>query len=163
MIRCKFCGNYDKNYAGYCQKCYTYFIQNEYKTFKDKVKYGKLSFVEDKNSNQYGMPICHICGNAYTKLQSHIHYAHHMSKQEYCDRFGLDRGIRMTTDIYNRIMHDYALLYKMDEQLKRVGKETRFKKGHDRNYVRSYMTMERLKNYGKEMGYKNLKGFKEGD
>ena len=160
MIRCKFCGSMDKNYAGFCQKCYTYFIVNGYKTFNDKVKYGKLSRVEDENSKQYGMPICHLCGNAYIKLQSHIYYAHHMSKNEYCDHFGLDRKVRMTTDKYNKKMSDYAYQYNMDKQVIRVGKNTRFKKGQDNHYERSYMTMERLKEYGKTMGYKNLKNAK---
>lgn len=161
MIRCKFCGASDKNYAGYCQRCYNYFNVNKYKNYLGQTQYGKLSFVEDINSKQYGMPICHICGNAYTKLQSHIYYAHHIFKNEYCDKFGLDRKVRMTTNEYNKKMSDYAYQYNMDEQVKKVGLKTRFKKGQSNKYERSYMTMERLKNYGKEMGYKNLKGFKE--
>lgn len=158
-IQCKSCGHVDKNYAGYCQKCYTYFYVNHYKTYYDYIKYGTLSRVTEKG-NQFGMPICHICGKAYTKLQSHIYNAHHMSKNEYCDMFGLDRKVRMTTDKYNKIMHDYALQYNMDKQVVRVGIKTRFKKGQDNHYKRSYMTMERLKNYGKTMGYKNLKNAK---
>ena len=161
LKRCKFCGVLDKSYAGYCQKCYTYFCINQYKNYKDKVRNGELSIVDDKNDKQFGMRICHICGNAYIKLQSHIYHSHHISKNEYCDKFGLDRKTRMTTDIYNRMMHDYALLYKMDEQLKRVGQKTRFQKGVSNKYERSYMTKERLRNYGKEMGHKNLKEFKE--
>ena len=144
-INCKFCGKPDKNYAGFCQRCYYYFVQKKYDIFKDEVEFGKLSFVKDENSSQYGMPICHICGRAYIKLQSHIRHTHSMSKHEYCDKFGLDRGIRMTTDTYNKKMSDLAYKYKMDEQLKEAGKNTRFKKGESNNYERSYMTMERLK------------------
>lgn len=158
MIRCKSCGNYARSYSGFCQRCYTYFVKNGYETFKDEVEYGKLSRVNDKNSKQYGMPICHICGKAYKKLQQHIFYVHHMTKDEYCNHFGLDRGIRMTTDEYNKKMSNYAYQYKMDEQLKKVGVNTRFKKGSKNVYKRSFMTMERLKKYGEEMGYKNLKG-----
>ena len=160
MIRCKSCGNIDRSYQGYCQKCYIYFIRNKFEVFKDEVEYGKLSFVKDETSKQYGMPICHICGKAYIKLQQHIYNAHHMFKNEYCNQFGLDKKIRMTTNEYNKKMHDYALQYNMGEQVKKVGKKTRFKKGQSNIYERSYMTMQRLKKYGKEMGYKNLKNTK---
>ena len=61
----------------------------------------------------------------------------------------------MTSEEYNKKMHDYALEYKMDEQLKRAGKKTRFKKGHDINYVRSPMTMERLKEQGEKTIHQN--------
>lgn len=73
VIRCKFCGNTTINrYGGYCQNCYHYFVYNKYTTFDD-VEFGKLSYVLDINSQQYGMPICHICHKAYTKLQQHIY------------------------------------------------------------------------------------------
>lgn len=159
MIRCKSCGKLDKNYAGYCQKCYTYFVKNKFTTYKDKVTYGKMSYVDDINSKQYSMPICHICGKAYAKLQQHIYYVHHMSKNEYCDKFGLDHKVPFTSNDYHQKMSELAYKYDMDEQLRKTGKNTRFKKGHDRNYERSYMTKERLKNYGKTKGYKNLKKF----
>lgn len=157
LIKCKFCGKTDKNYAGYCQRCYTYFYVNQYGLFTDKIQYGKLSFVDDINDKQFGMPICHICGKAYTKLQSHIHYAHNMTKKEYCDEFGLDRNIQMTTPEYNKKMRDYALQYNMDEQVKRVGQNTRFKKGVKHTYKKSYMTMKRLEEYGRTRGKYNLK------
>ena len=161
-VRCKFCGKVDKNHKGLCQQCYNYFCVKEYDVFDD-IAYGRLSFVEDENHIQYGMPICHICGRAYTKLQQHIYYAHKMSKVEYCDMFGLDRGIQMTSDTYHQKMRKYAFQYNMDEQLLRTGKNTRFKKGMDNNYERSFMTKERLRNYGKTLGYKNLKNCKEGN
>jgi len=52
-------------------------------------------------------------------------------------------------------MHDYALEYNMDEQLKRAGKKTRFKKGHDIRYERSPMTLERLKETGRTTIHQN--------
>lgn len=160
-IKCKSCGKLDKNYNGYCQKCYTYFIKNGYKTFLEETEYGKVSYVMDKNSKQYSMPICHICGKAYAKLQQHIYYTHHMLKNEYCDKFGLDHCVKLTSNDYHQRMSELAYQYDMDEQLLKVGKDTRFKKGQDNNYKRSHMTKERLKHYGKTMGYKNLKKFKE--
>lgn len=160
-IKCKSCGKVDKNYAGYCQKCYVYFIKNGFETFKDKVQYGIMSYVDDEKSKQYSMPICHICGRAYAKLQQHIYYTHHMLKNEYCDKFGLDHCVTLTSNDYHKKMSEYAYRYDMDEQLLKVGKDTRFKKGHENSYERSHMTKERLTKYGREMGYKNLKAFKE--
>lgn len=144
-IKCKCCGKTDKNYAGYCQKCYTYFVKNKYNTYKDKIQYGVMSYVTDINDKQYSMPICHICGKAFNKLQQHIYYAHNMSKNEYCDKFGLDHGVLMTSNDYHQKMSELAYHYNMDEQVRVVGEKTRFQKGHDRNYKRSHMTMERLK------------------
>lgn len=156
-IQCKSCGKTSKSYAGYCQQCYNYFIVKNFKTYKDKTRYGEIAYVDDKNSKQHSMPICHICGKAYTKLQQHIYYAHNMSKKEYCDKFGLDHNVLLTSNDYHQKMSELAYKYDMDEQLRKAGKNTRFKKGHNRNYERSYMTKERLKHYGKTMGYKNLK------
>lgn len=160
-IKCKSCGKIDKNYTGYCQKCYTYFIKNKFETYKDKIQYGVMSYVEDEDSKQYSMPICHICGKAFNKLQQHIYYAHNMLKNEYCDKFGLDHSVPFTSNDYHQRMSELAYKYNMDEQLRVAGEQTRFQKGHGRNYERSHMTKERLKHYGKSMGYKNLKGFKE--
>ena len=146
MNKCKFCGKIQNRplSKGYCVSCYQYFIMKENKIFP-KSQYGELDRVTDKNDKQYGQPICHICGKAYTKLQQHIHYSHNMTKQEYCDKFGIDRGINMTTDVYNKKMSNYAYKYNMDEQLRKVGVNTRFKKGYNNNYKRSEMTMKRLK------------------
>lgn len=156
MIICKFCHKTSKaNYKGYCQRCYTYFIKGKNEVFKPS-QYGSLSRVTDINSKQYGMPICHICGSVYTKLQQHIWYAHGLTKPEYCRKFGIDNSINMTTTEYHKMMRDYAYKYKMDEQLKVVGKDTRFSKGHKlSNYTRSQMTMNRLKEVGKSTIHKN--------
>lgn len=155
MKECSFCGRQiKKSYSGMCQVCYHYFRTQGYTVFNN-VEYGKLSYVEDKSSPQYGMPICHICHRAYNKLQQHIYYSHGMYKPEYCKQFGLDNKIRMTSEPYYTKMRDYAYYYDMDEQVKQVGANTRFKKGAVPNYKRSYMTMERLRKQGSETIHKN--------
>ena len=90
--QCKFCSKEQKTplSRGYCVSCYQYFILHEYNIF-DRPSYGEIKLVTDKNCNQYGMCICHICGKAFTKLQQHIYYQHNMYKNEYCDMFGIDR------------------------------------------------------------------------
>lgn len=142
---CKFCGKEQSSPLsyGYCVSCYQYFILHNYGTWYPS-QYGSLATVQAKDNEQYGWPVCHECGKAYKKLQQHIWYSHHMTKKEYCDKWGLDHKIRMTSDDYNKKMSNYAYKYKMDSQVKRVGKKTRFKKGHKNNYVRSYQTRQRL-------------------
>lgn len=147
-IICKSCGKEDvSRYDGYCQRCYIYFKHNKYKTY-ELPEFGKVSYVEDEKDNQYGMVICHICGKAYTKLQQHIYYSHHILKKDYCLQFGLDNKVRLTTDDYHNKMSRYAYKYDMPEQLKRAGVGTRFKKGYKSDYIRSHMTMERLRTTG---------------
>lgn len=156
MNKCKFCGREQKRplSKGYCTTCYQYFIGYGYDTWCPS-KYGELARVQDEKSEQYGWPICHICGRAYTKLQQHIWYSHNMTKKEYCDKFGIDRTINMTSEEYSIKMHNYALENNMDEQLKEAGKYTRFQKGHNVNYARSAMTLKRLEETGKSIIHKN--------
>lgn len=155
MNKCKFC---DKElqtplYSGYCQQCYNYFIVKGYKLFSTP-GFGNIKYVEDKNSKQYGHVVCHICGKAFTKLQQHVYYAHHLTKSEYCERFGIDKKCRLTSGEYNEKMRTYSYKYNMDEQVKRVGHNTRFQKGVKNNYIRSYMTRKRLQDGGKHLAEK---------
>ncbi len=60
----------------------------------------------------------------------------------------------MTSTEYNKKMHNYALDNKMDEQLRCVGMNTRFKKGHNLNYIRSYQTLLALSDRGKLLAQK---------
>lgn len=156
---CKFCGKvqYRPMAKGYCVSCYQYFVMFNYKLFTPS-QYGSLSRVTDVNSNQYGWPICHICGKAYTKLQQHIWYTHKLTKKDYCDLFGIDRGINMTSQEYNTKMSNLAYKYNMPEQLKKAGQSTRFKPGHSNNYVRSEQTLRRLRTTGAITIHKNRKG-----
>lgn len=145
MKKCKFCHKPVKRPSkGYCVSCYQYFILYSCISWVPS-NYGELNRVDIKEDKQYEWPICHICGKAFTKLQQHIWYAHNLTKNEYCDLFGLDRSINMTSPVYNKKMHDYAIKYNMDKQLEETGRNTRFKSGHDHTYKRSYQTMKRLK------------------
>lgn len=159
MAECKFCKKYVKRPSkGYCISCYQYFILHNYSLWVPS-EYGRLDRVTIEDSNQYNMPICHICGKAFTKLQQHIWYAHNLSKNEYCDLFGLNRNIVMTTDSYHEKMKHYAYLYDMDIQVISAGKSTRFNKGHKySNYNRSFQTKQRLHSQGKVLGNTYVKG-----
>lgn len=145
IIMCKFCGNLTPaRYKGYCHLCWKYFVYDGNKEF-DTPKFGEIGVVTDKEDKQYGMLICHICGKAFVKLQQHIYSAHHIFKKDYCTQFGLDNKIQLTSAEYHNKMRNYAYKYKMPEQLKRVGVATRFKIGHNMKYIRSPMTMRRLR------------------
>lgn len=147
MIFCKFCRKQSKhNYAGYCQTCYQYFVVKGYDSWCPS-NYGEVNFVQKEGHPQYGMPVCHICGRAYTKLIQHVRNNHNLTREEYCERYGLDKSVRMTTDIYHNKMSEYAYQYGMDKSLPISGKEHRFKKGFSNNYKRSAQTMNRLKEY----------------
>lgn len=156
-IICKSCGKEaPARYNGLCQVCWRYFKYDNYKEF-DLPEFGKIGYVEDEKDRQYGMVICHICGKAFTKLQQHIYYAHHIYKKDYCLQFGLDNKVRLTSDEYHIRMREYAYKYDMPKQLMRTGKATRFKKGHNNNYIRSPMTIARLKSIGFSTIIKNTK------
>lgn len=152
MYKCKFCNKEQKSplSKGLCHSCYEYFILFQY-TIWNKPNVGEIGYVSDSGSNQRGFIICHECGKAFTKLQQHIWYSHHMIKNEYCDKWGIDHKSRLTEDNYNKKMRDYAYKYNMDEQLINAGEKTRFKTGHSVKYKRSYQTLKRLKqNFRKE-------------
>lgn len=152
MKECKFCHKEVKRPShGYCVSCYQYFIMHGYDTWCPS-EYGSLSRVEKEGSEQYGWPICHICGKAFTKLQQHIWYAHGMTKHEYCDKYGLDHKINMTEENYHNKMRDYAYANDMDKQVIEAGVKTRFEKGHDIRYERSFQTKVRLAGRGSELG-----------
>ena len=80
-----------------------------------------------------------------------------MNKNEYCDTFGIDRSINMTSPEYNEKMREYAYKYDMDKQVINAGINTRYQKGHNKTYNRSYQTKNRLKMRGKilAMEYSN--------
>lgn len=152
MKECKFCHKPIKRPShGYCVSCYQYFIMHGYDTWCPS-EYGSLARVQKEDSIQYGWPICHICGKAFTKLQQHIWYAHEMTKHEYCDKFGLDHKINMVEEAYHNKMREHAYANNMDQQLLEAGKKTRFEKGHDIRYERSYQTKLRLASRGEELG-----------
>ena len=161
-IICKSCGKEaPARYDGLCQVCWKYFKCDGY-IEDDLPKFGKVCYVEDETDKQYGMVICHICGKAFTKLQQHIYFAHHIYKKDYCLQFGLDNKVRLTSEDYHIKMRDYAYQYNMPEQLIRTGKDTRFQKGHNCNYIRSPMTMERLRTAGVATRVKNSRNNKLG-
>jgi len=55
--------------------------------FEDSITFGKRAKVVSGPKVQ-----CHVCGRAYHHLGNHVHLAHGMSPDQYCDTFELNRG-----------------------------------------------------------------------
>lgn len=68
-----------------------------------------------------GNIICHICGRSFKKLSEHIRTKHHMDKDTYKEKFGLNRSVRLTgTNFIPNITNDIT----------KYSSNTRFKEGH---------------------------------
>ena len=146
MTTCKECGKETtKLYGDMCQGCYMYF-RNGGKVYAPAEK-GRVEYTED------GKVICHICGRAYKRLGSHIKESHGMTIKEYKEQFGLCAKAKTTEETYSSTMSKYAKKYHMDEQLKRTGKNTRFKKGDKTRKgkpVRLQEILEKIDRFNKE-------------
>lgn len=94
-LTCDDCGRknhrvkyYDDFEAKLCQSCF--------RTWRDNpVKYippvGEIHFDDE------GKLICHICGRSYHKLGAHIKQKHDISTDKYKEKFGLNRGAKLTS------------------------------------------------------------------
>lgn len=92
---------------------------------------------------------CLICGKRFKRVCRHANQSHGVTAREYKEMFGLDVSKGIMTPSDRQHMRDLALENKMDVQLRRVGAETRFPKGHSLRYQRSQETLERLKRHGR--------------
>lgn len=81
-----------------------------------------------------GDPICHICGQAHRKLGNHISFKHHMTLNEYKDKFKLYRYTQLTNEAYKNKMRKYSKKYYrkcIKKNLLKLGKGTRFIQGRE--------------------------------
>lgn len=142
MIKCKFCGDLEKDnrYGGYCQSCYKYFVLDKKKAY-NVAPYGEMARNEDDEV------ICNICGKAYGKLGAHLFNKHHLTSKEAYKLFGWDMNPRATSDKYREHMRDVLQPKCVADNLIKGGMNTRFKKGDSGRTIDmvSPMTMNRLK------------------
>lgn len=101
-----------------------------------------------------------ICGERFKRVCSHVRQAHGMSAREYKEEFGLDVKKGILSDEDREVMRRHALANKMDEQLRKAGAKTRFKKGQEGlgKFKRSQQTRERLANSKLPDGAWKLRG-----
>lgn len=95
---------------------------------------------------------CLICGKNFKRVCSHVFHTHKMTARQYKEEFGLDVKKGLIDDgfreiLHNHVMKNYSKVVAIN--LIKNGKKTRFKKGHNINYIRSAQTMQRLKNLWK--------------
>src|SRR5574344_577843 len=103
-----------------CQACYQY--ERKGGVINAPSPKGVITF--DENNN----PICHICGQAHTKLGSHIYWHHHMTVEEYKVRFKLNSVDRLTNPEYSEKMRDHVYHNPevIEHNLKVAGEATRY-------------------------------------
>lgn len=93
---CKECGK-AKNRVSYyekykCNLCYTCFKGFEKFPFHHIPPAGEIHYDEE------GRILCHICGRGFNSLTPHLRDKHGMTKDEYKEQFGLNRGTSLVSE-----------------------------------------------------------------
>lgn len=103
-----------------CQACYQY--ENKGGIVHAPSPKGVIMF--DENNN----PICHVCGQAHTKLGGHIYWHHRMTTEEYKRKYKLNNKDRLTNLNYSNKMreHVYNNPEVINQNLKIAGARTRY-------------------------------------
>lgn len=123
---CSECGKSisDKIYPrNTCQACYKYFLSG-----------GTVNPLPAKGiiaRDCRGFVICHICGQAYKRLGSHVKESHGMTTAEYKETFGLCNNARITESTYSSHMRALAYHHETPQRLQETGKGTRIKVGEN--------------------------------
>lgn len=97
---CINCGTLTKN-GRMCYACYQYFKKGG--IIHPLPEFATVGYTNDDKV------ICHICGMAYSKLSEHIRRKHHLSMDEYRDRFGLQKNARLTSMAYRNKMRNHTI------------------------------------------------------
>lgn len=107
-----------------CQSCYIYTKNGgEIHAIPDPG-----TIVTDENDNV----VCHICGQAHSKLGSHIAHKHHMSTKEYKDQFDIPQNCSLASRQHQAKMREYNIQYRehvVYDNLINKGRITRFQSG----------------------------------
>lgn len=74
--------------------------------------------------------ICPFCGKEFQALAYHTNQAHNIKAKELRKMFGLKANYQLITPDLKQRHRESALRTNEGEKLKRVGKKTRYKKGH---------------------------------
>lgn len=97
---CLLCNDPVDTTGKYCQKCYNYLRIHPEGVYP-------IPPVGEVHYANNGDPICHICGMAYRKLGNHVAFRHHMTQQEYRDRFKLYHNTKLSNNGYKELMRLY--------------------------------------------------------
>lgn len=84
---------------------------------------------EERGKYAEGKIQCRLCEKWYVKVASHAFLTHHLTEEQYKEYFDLPLSKGIITEEHRLLLREHALENGMDEQLKRVGVRTRYKKG----------------------------------
>ena len=133
MKQCTMCSANDKNSiiiknkdVGFlCSRCYQ--RHRRMKVVHELPGYGEIKCDDD------GKPICHICGEAYSKVLAHAWQVHEITAYDYKKEFGLDTTVGILSEdsrkiarVRNKENYDKVVV----ENLLVKGEDTRFVKGY---------------------------------
>lgn len=131
---CDMCGGKNTTTGKHCNSCYAY-LKTHPEGIYDLPNEGEVRYAKN------GDPICHICGMAFRKLGNHIQFKHHLSQEEYRDRFKLYRNTKLSNIDYQITMSNYNKIYKeivVNQNLIEKGKSTRIITGQEFKERRKY-------------------------
>lgn len=106
------------------------------KKCRNKAHYLKFNTPEQQNerrqkmllSKGIGLKRCLECEKWFVKPIAHAWQIHHMNEAEYKQKFDLPLSKGVIPVEHKELLHNLALENKMDEQLRKVGVRTRYKK-----------------------------------
>ena len=156
---CKVCGEPIKNsrYRTFCSKKCRDKSNNKksslagYNVAWQRAKRDAVASVPDPDKVQ-----CLICKKWYVQVCSHAQAVHGISGREYREEFDLEVKRGIVPPWYRKEKGEIALDNGTYKNLK-AGKPYRFKKGDDTNYQRSPITIERVRQLGKDQLNKKKK------
>ena len=140
MCRAQYCNKAPSHRKkGFCDQCYTYFVLKG-KDIYHRPENGRIAYTPE------GEVVCHICGQAHSKLGNHIYYVHGISVNQYKEYFKLPKRCKLTSRQYQNKMIKYNQQHKeqvVDDNLIKKGKTTRFYKGQvftnkQKNHAKKY-------------------------
>lgn len=127
-MRCPYCNEeISKSYLKtkvICQACYLYTRHG-----------GEIHSLPDAGTivtDPKGYVICHICGQSYNKLGSHIANKHHMSVEDYKEIYSLPQNVSLASAEHKAKMRRYNAMYRdrvVYDNLINRGMNTRFVPG----------------------------------
>ena len=89
-----------------------------------KYKFHYIPPLGEIHYDDKGNIICHICGRSFKKLTEHIKFKHNIHKEDYKEKFGLNRTCKLTgTNFIPNIIVDIT----------QYSTETRFKNEHQKS------------------------------
>lgn len=125
---CPYCGeNIEQSYLKSritCQSCYLYNRRG-----------GVIHAIPDPGTivtDEQGNLVCHLCGQAHSKLGSHIYNKHNLTVEEYKEQFDIPQNASLASQQHQYKMRQYNIQYRehvVYDNLINKGRITRFQPG----------------------------------